>query len=219
MKEKLPKLFKNYTRLVTDVKTELRHIRLGKTSLVDQPDTRRFSLHKFTSLMSLNPSSEWSSSFRKLGDSFRGLALDKHKLISFPMKDEKIQRFRMVEAKTGQPDGLSFEALDRPGHYLRVKDFNLIIGQDNMEITFKKDCTYVPLPSMWFPSFFAFESVSKPSYYIRLTSDEQLQLQRFDGTATFKQEASFQLLSKESAPCLQVGILTWVIQYRLMYDE
>ena len=50
---------------------------------------------------------------------------------------------------------------------------------------------------MWFDEFFSFESVSKPSFYIRLR-DEELVIDKFDGTADFKMEASFKLSRR---PC------------------
>ena len=61
-----------------------------------------------------------------------------------------------------------------------------------------KDSTFVPLPDMWFPGFFAFESVSKPSYFVRLNQTEELILDRYDGTTTFKEDASFMLKKR---PC------------------
>ena len=61
-----------------------------------------------------------------------------------------------------------------------------------------KDSTFVPLPDMWFPGFFAFESVSKPSYFVRLNQTEELTLDRYDGTVTFKEDASFMLKKR---PC------------------
>ena len=52
---------------------------------------------------------------------------------------------------------------------------------------------------MWFPSFFAFESVSKPSYFIRLLPEEELVLDKYDGTKDFKKDASFSLGRKPDA--------------------
>ena len=62
-----------------------------------------------------------------------------------------------------------------------------------------KDVTFVPLPDMWFPSFFAFESVSKPSYFIRLLPEKELVLDKYDGTKDFKKDASFSLSRKPDA--------------------
>ena len=59
--------------------------------------------------------------------------------------------------------------------------------------------TFVPLPDMWFPSFFAFESVSKPSYFVRLLPEEELVLDKYDGTKDFKKDASFRLSKKPDA--------------------
>ena len=59
--------------------------------------------------------------------------------------------------------------------------------KDNSDTHFNKDCTFVPLPDMWFTSFFAFESVSKPSYFIRLAMHGELVLEKYDGTSDFKQ--------------------------------
>ena len=164
-----------------------------------------FPLKKFSSLLTIQERPGGVPSLRSLSS-----PLTKDNIIGFPLKSVKVQRFRMVEAKTGQPDGLSFEVVNRPGYYLLVKGSDLMISNDVMNRDFKKACTYLPLESMWFTSFFAFESVIKPSNYIRLTSDEELELQPFDGTELFKQEASFQLTSKHSTPCLQVGISTLV---------
>jgi len=52
---------------------------------------------------------------------------------------------------------------------------------------------------MWFPSFFAFESVSKPSYFIRHLPEEELVIDKYDGTKDFKEDASFQLSKKPDA--------------------
>ena len=65
---------------------------------------------------------------------------------------------------------------------------------------------------MWFPGFFAFESVSKPSYFVRLSQTEELLLDRYDGTSTFKEDASFMLkkrpcASKITFHSMQIGSL------------
>jgi hypothetical protein len=85
----------------------------------------------------------------------------------------------------------------------------LVPDKDTSDSYFNKEATFVPLPDMWFTGFFAFESVAKPSYFIRLTDDEELVLDRYDGTSEFKQEASFQLKRKPCATCLQIGVKTW----------
>ena len=65
---------------------------------------------------------------------------------------------------------------------------------------------------MWFPGFFAFESVSKPSYFVRLSQTEELLLDRYDGTSTFKEDASFMLKKRPCASkiifaSIQIGSL------------
>jgi len=131
--------------------------------------------------------------------------------ITFPTKAKRKarQKFRIVEGKTGQPDGISFEVIGKKGSFLRVKGTMLVPDKDSQDSYFNKDCTFVPLPDMWFPTFFAFESVSKPSYFIRLLPEEELVIDKFDGTADFKMEASFQLNRKPCATCLQIGVKTW----------
>ena len=160
------------------------------------------------------PSVSTPSSFslrRTVSHSLRGWSKENGHFISFPTKNKKKprQKYRIVEAKTGQRDGLSFEVVGKQGSFLRAKGSILIPDKDTSDTYFNKDCTYVPLPDMWFSSFFAFESVSKPSYFIRLTSHEELVLEKYDGTTDFKEEASFQLTRKPCATCLQVGIQTW----------
>eukprot|EP00795_Rhopilema_esculentum_P007925 gene7925-13818_t len=131
--------------------------------------------------------------------------------ITFPKskRSKTKQRFRIVAAKTGQPDGISFECIDKSGFFLRAKGKSLAPERDGSDSYFNKDSTFVPLPDMWFPGFFAFESVGKPSYFVRLNQTEELILDRYDGTTTFKEDASFMLKKRPCATCLQVGVKGW----------
>jgi len=131
--------------------------------------------------------------------------------IGFPKtkRSKAKQRFRIVAAKTGQPDGISFECIDKVGFFLRAKGKALTPEREGSDSYFNKDSTFVPLPDMWFPGFFAFESVSKPSYFVRLSQTEELLLDRYDGTSTFKEDASFMLKKRPCATCLQVGVKGW----------
>lgn len=67
---------------------------------------------------------------------------------------------------------------------------------------------------MWFPSFFAFESVSKPSYFIRLLPEEELVLDKYDGTKDFKKDASFRLGRKPDASKFFFFLIVLKITYR-----
>ena len=73
--------------------------------------------------------------------------------------------------------------------------------------------SFVPLPDMWFPSFFAFESVSKPSYFIRLLPEEDLVLDKYDGTKDFKKDASFSLGRKPDASKFNFFYLFLIIRH------
>lgn len=132
-------------------------------------------------------------------------------IISFPKskRSKAKQRFRIVAAKTGQPDGISFECIDKIGFFLRAKGKSLTPEREGSDSYFNKDSTFVPLPDMWFAGFFAFESVGKPSYFVRLNQTEELILDRYDGTTTFKEDASFMLKKRPCATCLQVGVKGW----------
>lgn len=176
------------------------------------PRTWKKRLSKLHDQKSSNGVSRWSLR-RTLSHSFRSSFSGRENgfEITFPTKNKKKprQKYRIVEARTGQKDGISFEVIGKQGTYLRVKGSMLIPDKDTTDSYFNKDCTFVPLPDMWFSTFFAFESVSKPSYFIRLTIYEELVLDKYDGTTDFKEEASFQLNRKPCATCLQVGVQTW----------
>ena len=59
--------------------------------------------------------------------------------ISFPRgKKKPRQRYRMVEAKTGQVDGISFEVIGKQGTYLRVKGSVLMPDKDTSDSYFSK---------------------------------------------------------------------------------
>ena len=50
----------------------------------------------------------------------------------FPSKNKKKrQKYKIVEAKTGQADGISFELVNKQGCFLRVKGTELIPDRDN----------------------------------------------------------------------------------------
>lgn len=185
----------------------------SKMSLFIPPKVFKNAVKRVRSAEPPRVSSNSTFSLRRtVSNSIRGWSNQSSSFITFPSKNKKKppQRYKIVEAKTGQRDGLSFELVGKQGTFLRVKGSILISDKDTSDSHFNKDCTFVPLPDMWFPSFFAFESVSKPSYFLRLTTSHgELVLEKYDCTKDFKEEASFQLNRKPCATCLQVGIQTW----------
>lgn len=58
--------------------------------------------------------------------------------IAFPNKSKKkpIQKFRIVEGKTRQTDGISFEVTGKQGTYLRVKGTSLVTDRDTQDSYF-----------------------------------------------------------------------------------
>ena len=61
--------------------------------------------------------------------------------ISFRTRSSKKkgqQRYRLVDARTGQVDGISFEVIGKQGTYLRVKDNLLIPDNDTADSYFSK---------------------------------------------------------------------------------
>ncbi|XP_065666635.1 uncharacterized protein LOC105849873 [Hydra vulgaris] len=123
-------------------------------------------------------------------------------------KKKEQQKYRIVDPRAGQIDGISFEVIGKQGTYLRVKDNLLIPDNDTADPYFNKDTTFVPLRNMWFKNFFSFESASKPSHFIRAVENE-IMIDKYDGTTNFKEEASFLLNRKPCATCLQVGVHAW----------
>ena len=60
--------------------------------------------------------------------------------ISFPKskRSKAKQKFRIVAAKTGQPDGISFECIDKPGCFLRAKGKSLSPEREGSDSYFSK---------------------------------------------------------------------------------
>ena len=60
--------------------------------------------------------------------------------ISFPKskRSKTKQKFRIVAAKTGQPDGISFECIDKPGCFLRAKGKSLSPEREGSDSYFSK---------------------------------------------------------------------------------
>ena len=61
-------------------------------------------------------------------------------VISFPKskRSKAKQRFRIVAAKTGQPDGISFECIDKVGFFLRAKGKSLAPEREGSDSYFSK---------------------------------------------------------------------------------
>lgn len=75
----------------------------------------------------------WSSGQSSKDQSTEGI-------ISFPKskRSKAKQRFRIVAAKTGQPDGISFECIDKAGFFLRAKGKSLIPEREGSDSYFSK---------------------------------------------------------------------------------
>ena len=61
-------------------------------------------------------------------------------IISFPKgKRGKLkQKYRITDSKTGQPDGISFEVVDKSGFYLRAKGTTLVPDREGSDSYFSK---------------------------------------------------------------------------------
>eukprot|EP00794_Sanderia_malayensis_P004962 gene4962-5608_t len=110
-------------------------------------------------------------------------------------------KFRVVENLTLFPPSATLELVDYPGHVLRSRGTQLTGEKKVHEKNFRDDSTFFLMSDLWFDGFIAFESVKKVAHYIRLSGND-LELARYDGTASFKEECSFKM---QSTKCSRVN--------------
>lgn len=80
--------------------------------------------------------------------------------------DHRCSLFRMT---FGLSSGtcVSFESVERPGHYLRHSNFALRLDKFEDTELFRKDATFRPRPGLMNKMCLSFESVNYPNHYIR----------------------------------------------------
>eukprot|EP00794_Sanderia_malayensis_P004669 gene4669-5278_t len=112
-------------------------------------------------------------------------------------------RFKLVSCLDAgeNSDAVSFEYRKRPGWFIRARDRDCFMEKRTKEVKYEKDCSFYPLVNLWFPDFVAFESVSKAAHYLRM-KDGRMILDHYDGTARFKEEASFKLNKLHQRPTI-----------------
>ncbi|MDX2045896.1 MAG: AbfB domain-containing protein [Chitinophagaceae bacterium] len=74
--------------------------------------------------------------------------------------------FRIVTGLS-DPTGISFEAIDYPGHYFRHANFLLRLDPFVNDVTYKDDATFYARPGLGNSAMLSFESKNFPGYYFQ----------------------------------------------------
>lgn len=110
-------------------------------------------------------------------------------------KDHQISVQLLMPGLTGQEGTISFHVPSTGGKskYLRHRNYLFRAeGDTNGAELFRKDSTYHVRMDKWFPGYLSFESVNFPNYFIR-HQNFLLRISKFDNTALFKNDASFEM--------------------------
>ena len=122
-------------------------------------------------------------------DRFLGASENEGRLV----QDGPLTQWKLVPGLCSERDTISFESLDKPGHYLRHKNFLLYLETNDGTQLFRKDACFHQRDNHFFDGFAAFESVNFPNFYIR-HSGFRLRISKNVATdALLKVDSSFKI--------------------------
>ena len=114
--------------------------------------------------------------------------------LSTKITEDNVQKFYIRNPGLTEEKGtVSFEAVDKPNHFLRhfnnLLDLEAVDGARNPE-KFDDDATFYLRDSKFFPGFYSFESVNFPEHFIR-HQGYRLKISSLEKTELYQNDASF----------------------------
>ena len=98
---------------------------------------------------------------------FPGRLLGVNEGVGFIIEDGPFTQWKLVSGLCWQQNTITFESVDKPGHYLRHKSFILYLEPYDGTEVFRKNACFYQRDNQWFNGYTAFESVNFPNFYIR----------------------------------------------------
>jgi hypothetical protein len=99
--------------------------------------------------------------------------------------------FTLRPALNGESGQFSFESVNYPNYFLRHRNFELHIDEDDNSDLFNADASWIPRKSLTSSDFgFSFEASNYPNHFMRHQS-YRMKLHENDNSALFLADASF----------------------------